>query len=125
MAGFIRSIIPLKITVKEHSMFSFNFYLFFFFLSFFFSFSKSFLAISRISIVSLSEGSIEEENAEAPPKYVDLVEALDKLRRRFSFTASLSSSLALEEGKYIEKKAEEKLKTKNELMKNAIAHSKF
>lgn len=93
-------------------MVNFDFYLFFFFFSFFFSFSKSFLAISRISTVSLSEGSIEAENAEVPPKYVDLVEALDKLRRRFSFTASLSSSLALEEEKYIEKKAEEKLKYK-------------
>lgn len=46
-------------------------------------------------MVSFSEESIEAENAEGPPKYGDLVEALDRLRRRFSFTASLSNSFAL------------------------------
>lgn len=57
------------------------------------------MAISRISIVSFSEESIEAENADGPPKYVDLVEALDKLRRRFSFTASLSNNFALKKKK--------------------------
>lgn len=80
---------------KKQVALKFIHHLFFFFLSFFFSFSRSFLAISRISNVSFSEESIEAENADGPPKYVDLVEALDKLRRRFSFTASLSNNFAL------------------------------
>lgn len=42
---------------------------------------------------------MEAENADGPPKYVDLVEALDKLRRRFSFTASLSNNFALKKKK--------------------------
>lgn len=84
----------------------FKCYLFFFFFSFFFSFSKSFLAISRISKVSFSEERTEAENAEGPPKYDGLVEALDRLRRRFSLTASLSNNFALttKENKTIKKR---------------------
>lgn len=70
-------------------------YLFFFFFSFLFSFSKSFLARSIISMVSLSEDRTVGEKADDPLKYGDLAAALVKFFRRFSFTASLSNNFAL------------------------------
>ncbi|TNN55172.1 hypothetical protein EYF80_034617 [Liparis tanakae] len=72
-------------------------YLFFFFLSFFFSFSRLFLAISMTSLASLSGTRwVWEKAPPGPPPYSEeRVDARDKLFLRFSFTASLSRSLAL------------------------------
>lgn len=72
-------------------------YLFFFFFSFFLSFCRSFLAISMTSLASFSGARRAGEKELGPPYSEERVEARDKVFLRFSLTASLSRSLALQE----------------------------